>query len=201
MQEALTFLKRGHRPIEPRKQWPAGIPTRRGNIPPVNRLIEGRALSVYNDAGWGRLVSEAKYREEEFPDDLVEAVAEMIEASWQPEPEPTWVTAIPSLTHPDLVPGFANRLAARLGLPYYFTLRKVKETPPQKTMQNSSQQVANIIDAFAVVAEQLPAGQPGFLVDDIVDSRWSLTVCGVILREAGSGPIIPIAIATASLSN
>jgi ATP-dependent DNA helicase RecQ len=125
----------------------------------------------------------------------------MIEASWQPEPEPTWVTAIPSLTHPDLVPGFANRLAARLGLPYYFTLRKVKETPPQKTMQNSSQQVANIIDAFAVVAEQLPAGQPGFLVDDIVDSRWSLTVCGVILREAGSGPIIPIAIATASLSN
>jgi ATP-dependent DNA helicase RecQ len=57
MQEALTFLKRGHRPIEPRKQWPAGIPTRRGNIPPVNRLIEGRALSVYNDAGWGRLVS------------------------------------------------------------------------------------------------------------------------------------------------
>jgi ATP-dependent DNA helicase RecQ len=77
----------------------------------------------------------------------------------------------------------------------------VKETPPQKTMQNSSQQVANIIDAFAVVAEQLPAGQPGFLVDDIVDSRWSLTVCGVILREAGSGPIIPVAIATASLSN
>jgi ATP-dependent DNA helicase RecQ len=201
MQEALTFLKRGHRPIEPRKQWPAGIPNRTGNIPLVSRLMEGRALSVYNDAGWGRLVSEAKYREEEFPDDLVEAVAEMIEASWQPEPAPAWVTAIPSLTHPNLVPGFASRLAAHLGLPYYSALRKVKETPPQKTMQNSSQQVANIIEAFEVVAEQLPAGQPGLLVDDIVDSRWSLTVCGVILREAGSGPIIPVALATASLSN
>ena len=30
---------------------------------------------------------------------------------WQPQPFPTWVTCIPSLKRPELVPNFAQRLA------------------------------------------------------------------------------------------
>ena len=33
------------------------------------------------------------------------------------------------------------------------------------------------------------------VVDDIVDSRWTLTVVGSLLREAGSGPVFPFALA------
>jgi ATP-dependent DNA helicase RecQ len=33
------------------------------------------------------------------------------------------------------------------------------------------------------------------LVDDIVDSRWTLTEIGAVLRGAGSGPVYPFALA------
>ena len=43
----------------------------------------------------------------------------------------------------------------------------------------------------------MPAG-PVILVDDIVDSGWTLTVAGMLLRSQGSGPVHPFALATAS---
>jgi ATP-dependent DNA helicase RecQ len=67
-------------------------------------------------------------------------------------------------------------------------------------MQNSAQQLENIIDAFGVVPDAV-SPDPVLLVDDIVDSRWSLTVCGVILVEAGSGPVHPVVLADAGYGN
>jgi len=37
------------------------------------------------------------------------------------------------------------------------------------------------------------------LIDDVVDSRWTLTVAAVLLREHGSGPVYPFALAKAAL--
>ncbi len=198
-QEAITFLKRGHRPIRPRKRWPGGLSEPRGTISVAEQLEEGRALSIYRDAGWGTLVAEAKYHALLFDDELVEGVAEMIESRWEPQPPPTWVTAVPSLNHTELVPDFAERLAQRLGLPFGQALTKIRETAPQKSMQNSAQQVANIYEAFETDPDQIIADEPVLLVDDIVDSRWSLTVCGVKLRRAGAGPVFPVTLAAASL--
>ena len=62
VQEAVLFLKRAHRPIEPRKQWPAHLGEPRGNIPEALRLQEGRALALYGDAGWGQAVKDGKAR-------------------------------------------------------------------------------------------------------------------------------------------
>ena len=39
---------------------------------------------------------------------------------------------------------------------------------------------------------------PVLLVDDLVDSRWTLTVAGSLLRGAGSGPVYPFALAVAA---
>jgi ATP-dependent DNA helicase RecQ len=33
------------------------------------------------------------------------------------------------------------------------------------------------------------------LLDDIVDSRWTFTVVAALLRQAGSGPVFPLALA------
>ena len=110
---------------------------------------------------------------------------------------PSWVTAVPSLRRPRLVPEFAARLAAKLGLPFVDCLRKIRETPPQKTMENSAQQMANIAESFEVVGGVLPPG-PVLLVDDMVDSRWTLTECAFALRSAGSGPVHPLALAMTS---
>jgi ATP-dependent DNA helicase RecQ len=197
--EAVKFLRRAYRVIEPRKQWPSGgVGGRHGRIPAELRFEEGRALSVYGDAGWGRLVSKAKYGEERFDDELVEAAAELVQEIWSPKPSPESVTAMPS-SRTDIVADFAARLAERLGIPYKAALVKVRDTPQQKTMENSHQQLRNVIGAFEVDGSELLDG-PVLLVDDVVDSRWSLTECARLLREAGSGPVFPLALADSSRS-
>jgi ATP-dependent DNA helicase RecQ len=62
-------------------------------------------------------------------------------------------------------------------------------------MENTSQQLRNVLGAFVVVGP-VPDG-PVLLLDDLVDSRWTITVAGVVLRDAGSGPVHPLALAKA----
>jgi predicted Rossmann fold nucleotide-binding protein DprA/Smf involved in DNA uptake len=90
----------------------------------------------------------------------------MIERDLHADPTPGWVTAVPSRRNPELVPAFALRLASRLGLPYRSAIVKVRDTPPQKEMQNSVQQARNAIGAFAIVPDQVEPG-PVLLVDDM----------------------------------
>jgi ATP-dependent DNA helicase RecQ len=189
-------LQRDARKIDPRIMLPSGVfPNRKSKIEDGLRNEPGMALCVYGDAGWGRLVTIGKYGDGRFSDELVRAAVELIARRWRPEPAPGWVTAVPSLRHPSLVADFADRLARALGLPFRVALVKIRETPEQKTMQNSAQQVANIASAFrADAGAVLP--EPVLLVDDVVDSRWTFTTCGARLRRAGSGPVVPFALAT-----
>ena len=192
---ATTFLKGSSLPIAPRRFWLRGVVGKRARqIDPAERHEIGRALSFYGDAGWGRVVARGKYVDRHFPDELLAAAVETVEA-WRPEPAPMWLTAIPSFRHPLLVPGFAQRLAARLGLPYVPALVKAADTPEQKTMRNSQHQARNALAGFALASDvAVPAG-PVLLVDDIVDSRWTLTCAAALLRRAGSGPVFPLVLA------
>jgi ATP-dependent DNA helicase RecQ len=197
IQQAITFLKRDARPIEPRKSWPSGWggPTGRSGADIQN--APGYALCIFGDAGWGRAVAEGKYQDGHFSDDLVRAAVELIRDRWAPHPAPAWVTAVPSLRHSGLVLDFARRMAVELGLPFRQAITKERETLEQKTMQNSAQQAANIWDAFRVAPSDVSAG-PVLLVDDIVDSGWTFAVCGYLLCKAGSGTVYPFALATAA---
>jgi ATP-dependent DNA helicase RecQ len=196
---ASAFLRRSHSEIEPRKRWPAvGLP-RDGFKGTIKRELvneTGRALSVYGDAGWGEMVRSGKYEAHHYNDDLVEGCAQMI-AEWSPHPRPGWVTAVPSNRHPTLVPDFAKRLAARLGVPFRPAVKKVEEHEPQKQMENSAQQVRNLDGVFAVDDKDLPRA-PVLLVDDIIDSGWTLTVVGALLRQAGCPAVFPVVLAEAS---
>ncbi len=69
---------------------------------------------------------------------------------------------------------------------------KIRPTPPQKQMKNPVHQESNVLDAFRLLADPLPG--PVFLVDDLVDTKWTLTEVGVLLRAAGSGPVVPLAL-------
>jgi ATP-dependent DNA helicase RecQ len=199
VREAVAFLRRTSLPIEPRKQWPSGGLSHyrlHGKIQPSRMAEPGRALCVWRDAGWGELVYRGKYRDGRLSDELVAACVEL-RSGWRPTPRPTWVTCVPSLRHPDLVPDFARRLAQALGLPFHAVITKTGERPEQKTMENSAQQARNLDGALAIPVP-VPAhavGQPCLLVDDMVDSRWTLTVAAWLLREHGSGPVWPLALA------
>ncbi|XWW44462.1 RecQ family ATP-dependent DNA helicase [Fibrella sp. USSR17] len=195
IQEAIAFLKRSDIPIDPRKRWPAGGLQKyqaRGNIAVNHQAQPGKALCVWEDAGWGKLVKAGKYKDGYFADELVEACIQMI-LKWVPTPAPTWVTCIPSLRNPDLVPNFAMRLANGLNLPFYAVLAKTDSRPQQKMMANSAQQARNLDDSLKVIKTPLPSG-PVLLVDDMVDSRWTLTVAAWLLRKYGGGEVWPLAL-------
>ena len=195
VREAVAFLRRTSLPIKPRLQWPGGgMPLLhiKGKIPENLQAQPGKALCTWGDAGWGWLVKQGKYRDSRFADNLVAACVTMIH-EWNPQPAPTWVTCVPSLRHPDLVPNFAYRLAIALNLPFHGILKKTDNRPEQKTMQNSAQQARNIDGSLALNGQPVPRG-PVLLVDDMVDSRWTLTVSAWLLRANGSGAVWPLAL-------
>ncbi|HIE53729.1 MAG TPA: ATP-dependent DNA helicase RecG, partial [Chromatiaceae bacterium] len=195
---AAQFLRHAEMPFKPKKQVAAGafpVYGFRGNLPPALQASEGRILSRWGDAGWGGLVAEDKHAGH-FRDELMEAVAEMIEQRWRPDPAPGWVTCVPSLRHPDLVPDFTQRLAARLGLPFVDAIRKTIDNEPQKNQQNRFHQCRNLDGVFEI-SGGIPDA-PVLLVDDIIDSGWTVTVLAALLRQAGSGVVYPVALTSTS---
>jgi ATP-dependent DNA helicase RecQ len=98
----------------------------------------------------------------------------------------------------DPVGDFAARLAAALGLPYAACLTSLVEAPPQEGMQNSAMQAANARRTLGIGAAAVLPG-PVLLVDDVVDSRWTMTVAGALLRDHGAGPVLPFALAVAAM--
>ena len=198
VREAIAFLRRTSLPIELRKKWPAGGMPQYG-ISKASAIPypaqPGKALCIWGDAGWGKWVRRGKYHDKRFSDELVAACVHMI-SEWNPQPAPAWVTCVPSLRHPDLVPDFAKRLAAALGLPFHMVIAKTDNRPEQKTMANSVQQARNVDGSLALSGEPVPCGAV-LLVDDMIDSRWTMTVAAWLLRESGSGEVWPMALSQA----
>jgi ATP-dependent DNA helicase RecQ len=194
---AAIFLRRSYQPLPPRKIWPPGnafpFYEFNGRIGDDLRAEEGRALCLWRDAGWGQLVAFGKYKDNCFSVELVKACAEMFR-SWNPQPAPLWITCIPSINRPTLIPNFSQKLASEIGLPFKACLVKCRNNAPQKTMQNSFQQAANLDGVFEI-QENLFLDQPCLLIDDMVDSRWTFTVATAILKKAGCHAVFPLALA------
>ena len=199
--QAAIFLKHAERIIKPRIRVASNAFAEygfRGDLPEALRAQPGRELSRWGDAGWGQMVADNKHNNH-FSDELVEATVELIQERWQPEDFPTWVCCVPSLNHTELVPNFAQRLAGRLGLPFVDAVGKVRANAPQKEQQNHFHQCRNLDGVFNI-EEPVPDGSV-FLVDDIVDSGWTLTVLAALLQQAGSGKVYPVALASTSVSD
>jgi ATP-dependent DNA helicase RecQ len=77
-------------------------------------------------------------------------------------------------------------------VPFHPVLEKTDERPEQKTMENSTQQARNI-DGSLSLSMPTPQGAV-LLVDDMVDSRWTLTVSAWLLRRSGAGAVWPMAL-------
>jgi len=194
--EAVEFLRRTSLPIEPRRMWPAGgMQTLdvRGRIDANLQAQPGKALCMWRDAGWGNLVYSGKYVDGRFEDDLVDACISLVQ-EWNPQPSPRWVTCVPSLRRPNLVPDFAARLADALDLPFRAALVRTGDRPEQKDMANSTQQARNVDGSLEVNDQELLTG-PMLLVDDMVDSRWTLTVSAWLLRTTGCEEVWPLVLA------
>jgi ATP-dependent DNA helicase RecQ len=184
--QALSFIRRRPIEIEPRKRW---LGHRSGAI--SNAVEPGRALCYLTDPGWGDQLLDAKHSGRPLSDELVEAAAALIE-DCMPGFDGTLVY-VPSLDPTrTLVENFATRLAASLDVRLSDCLVKLRQNAPQKLMENSAQQIHNVDGVFGIRG-RAPSG-PVLLVDDIVDSRWTMTVLGDLLVAAGADPVYPFAI-------
>jgi ATP-dependent DNA helicase RecQ len=165
----------------------------------ANLNIEsGMALSSWKDGGWGDIVAEGKFNGS-FSHDLIPPMVKMIN-SMPYEQRPTWLTYIPSPRHPNLVKNFAYALANALGVQCKDTINIAEKRPPQKTMENSFHQSKNLDGAFGIDISQTHTA-PVWLLDDAVDSRWTFTIAGALLRKHGIPNVIPIALTSTSKNN
>jgi ATP-dependent DNA helicase RecQ len=188
---ASTFVRAQPFFIEPRKQLP-----NRSKLAVERRVEVGRALGRLGDGGWGALVRDGR-DDHRFADELVAALADLVRA-WAPDPAPAWLAFVPSARDPVLLADLAERLGGALALPVHPVVARVAEREPQSAMANSTRQHANVVGAFTI-REPIPAGAV-LLVDDTVDSRWTLTEVGALLRDAGCPAVHPLAVADGGAS-
>lgn len=191
---AIKFLQHDEHVISPPTLFPPGFadPHKRKKIPAEDLHEPGLALSVYNDAGWGKFVRAGKYEEGGFSDELL---APSIEAIGKLGIKPEWLAWVPSHRRGP-VENFARRLAEELGIPARAAVLKPHANEEQKMMQNSTRQLKNVWDAFDVDPTALLKG-PCLLFDDIVDSGWTLVAIAIKLRRAGVSKVVPFTLATA----
>lgn len=190
---AEEFVEKLIIPIEPRKKWVSSDVTKASRISHINQ--KGFCISKYGDAGYGELVKQGKYSKEmRFCDELVGKSVDILRPFIR-EHKITHICCVPS-RRSELVKDFAARVAESLKLDFVDILEKTP-AKQQKKMENSAYQCANAYKSF-FVKENVTAPRNILLIDDVVDSRWTFTVCGYRLMEAGAENIYPFALADSS---
>ena len=191
--------------VEPRAQWPSGM-TRlglelRGNIPPGERLEPGRALARLTDLGWGGPLRElfAPGSPDAEISSAMAAACVRVLADWGWDTRPAAVVSMPSRSHPRLIGSLARTISELGRLPLLGAL-ELTGNGPGGSGGNSAYRLAGVAESFAVGLELASSlsdlrGAPVLLVDDLVDSRWTLTVAGRLLRRAGAGAVLPFVLA------
>ncbi len=194
--------------LEPRAMWPGGmdrlgVPLK-GKIKPADQARPGRALARLTDLGWGaRLRTLLAASAEQVVDALIEdamlRACVQVLSEWDWAERPAAVVGMPSRTRPQLVGSFAAGIARIGQLPYLGTLDYPHGGPRGGSGGNSAFRLAAVWDQLAVgpdLAAQLAALQgPVLLVDDYVDSRWTMTEATRVLHDAGANAVLPFVLA------
>lgn len=201
---ATQSLDRVGVPVEPRAQWPSGVGRLgvevSGRIPPAERPETGRVVARLTDLGWGgtlRGLFATGAPDVPVPEPLLGACARALR-DWPWAERPVAVVAVPSVARPTLVGSVAEGLS-RLGrLPLLPPLEIAAGAPAATQGGNSAFRLAGVWGRF-VVPDDLRAALgelrgPVLVVDDLVDSRWTLAVASRELRLAGADAVLPFAL-------
>jgi ATP-dependent DNA helicase RecQ len=193
--------------VEPRKMWPSGmkdlgIGGASGKIPAGLLAEAGRALGRLSDIGWGvtlRGLLAPHAPDEPATDEVVGAVVTVL-AAWEWGERPTRVVALPSLSRPALIGSLAERIAHVGRLDYLGSLGYAGPTGVGPRRHNSAQRLSSVWSALIVpgtVRAALGDSKPGpvLLIDDRIETGWTMTVAAKLLREAGAPAVLPLALA------
>jgi ATP-dependent DNA helicase RecQ len=202
---AQAFLGRPGVEIAPRKQWPTGLAAigvpLTGKIPARELAEPGRAVGRLADLGWGERLRAALDRDAEVTAELVDAMVGVL-ADWRGSwlARPVAVVGIDSAGRPRLVRSLAERIATIGRLPLLGAVASAGAgSAPGQT--NSAARVRGLHARLTVpdpLAEQLVGlTGPVLLVDDLVDSGWTMALAARLLRQAGAPAVLPLALAQA----
>jgi ATP-dependent DNA helicase RecQ len=207
-QAARDRLARPGVSVEPRKMWPSGMKDlgidASGKIPAARTAEPGRALGRLTDVGWGatlRALLADGAPDEPVTPALTDAVVKVL-ASWDWAQRPAYVVTMPSRTRPRLVGSLGQRIAAIGRLTYLGGLGYATSDGPGPRRHNSAQRLASLWRAIVVPDELRDAltaaamDAPVLLVDDQIDTGWTMTVAAALLRDAGARAVLPLVLAT-----
>ena len=197
---AAERLRRPGVEIEVRRQWPTGLPDLSGRIKPEFGAEPGRALGRLTDLGWGGRLRELLadgVPDAPVPDDVFAALVKVL-AAWEWERRPVAVVSVPSVTRPVLIRSVSQRLAEVGRLSYLGELGYRAGSPGRQF--NSAQRVRAIRATLAMprslAADLATVDGPVLLVDDRVDTGWTMTMAAALVRHAGAPAVLPLALAT-----
>jgi ATP-dependent DNA helicase RecQ len=137
------------------------------------------------------------------PDDFIAAVVKVL-AAWDWEQRPAAVVTLPSRTRPQLVGSLGRRIAEIGRIPYLGGLgyTGAAATARPARQYNSAQRLAALWRELTVPdalgGEIAGVGGPVLLVDDRVETGWTMTVAAKLLREAGAAAVLPLVLAVSS---
>ncbi|MER8186224.1 DEAD/DEAH box helicase [Kitasatospora sp. NPDC094015] len=206
--------------FEPRRLWPTGMEAigvaLKGRIPAGEQAETGRALGRLSDIGWGtrlRALLGDQAPDGPVPGEVLDAMVSVL-ADWARGPggwagptaadgsrvaRPVGVVAMPSATRPALIGSLAERLATVGRLPLLGRLGYATGQPPHGPRNNSAQRLHSLAGTLVAPPELLEAlaqnRGPVLLVDDLVDSGWTVTVAARLLRRAGAEAVLPLVLA------
>ncbi|SDU80007.1 ATP-dependent DNA helicase RecQ [Microlunatus sagamiharensis] len=173
--------------VEPRKLWPSGV-ERKGRI---GFLQSGRALAFADDPAWSTELARLWQQDQAAPPAVLEGAVEVLKRWSKSWDRPVAVVAMPSRRFPRLVTSVAEHLARIGRLPLVDALEV--GGPPPSVDASSATRVRDLLVRTRLRPEVSFDG-PVLLVDDTIRSRWTLTVAGALLADAGATQVLPLAL-------
>jgi ATP-dependent DNA helicase RecQ len=182
--------------ITPRRLWPTALGFASGKIPADEQSEPGRAIGRLTDLGWGDRLRRLLQADGPVPPDVVSAVVDVLK-DWAAEwaARPVAVASIGSSRHPVLIRSLATRIGEIGRLPY---VGEVDAGGTDSGRANSAHRVRVLHDRISVgpALADAVAGATGpiLLVDDYVDSGWTMAIAARRLRQAGAPAVLPLAL-------
>jgi ATP-dependent DNA helicase RecQ len=196
-----------------------------GRIAAQAQAAPGRAVASMTDLGWGprlrALLADPPApgqpaADGPVPPDLVDAVVKIL-AAWDWDERPAAVATIPSRSRPELIASLGERIADIGRLPYVGALEyaappggsppagAAQQPPPPSgsaRQSNSAQRLRAVWPELSVAGPVRAAlagiAGPVLLVDDRIETGWTMTVAAKLVREAGAAAVLPLVLAVAN---